>query len=559
MAQLLLQRGIGRRMPRMKSIVSALSILALGFGLLGCSSGGSGGGVTFTITTTAAPFGVIGNAYTATLATTGGTAPLTWMLFGGLLPAGLSLNPGTGVVSGTPTAEGNSTAVFTVRDSTGKTATGSVLFAVHTRTDRVSVDSNGTAGNGASSAPSSSSDGSLVAFVSQSTNFVTGVNGSQVYVHNRQTNQIELVSRDNSASVVIVDGNGVSNAPTMNTDGRFVAFVSQATNLLAPGAPAVPAGQQIYVRDRQTGLTSLVSVDNNVTSNPGNGFSSAPSVSADGRFIAFVSQATNLLAPGTPAVPAGQQIYVRDRQTGLTSLVSVDNNVTSNPGNGFSSAPSVSADGRFVAFVSLATNLLAPGIPAVAGQQIYVRDRQVNQTSLASTDNNAAPNPGNGVSSAPSINGDGSVVAFDSLATNLLAPGVPSVTGRQVYVRNRTANQTSLVSADNNVVPNPGNGVSRTPSISSDGRFVAFTSLSTNLLAPGIPAVASQQVYSRDRQINQTNLVSQDNTSTDVAGNGVSDTPVTNSDGRFVAFFSQASNLVAGSAAFSDIYVRALP
>ncbi|MBU6432396.1 MAG: PD40 domain-containing protein [Nitrospirae bacterium] len=496
MAQLLLQRGIGRRMPRMKSIVSALSILALGFGLLGCSSGGSGGGVTFTITTTAAPFGVVANAYTATLATTGGTAPLTWVLFGGLLPAGLSLNPGTGVVSGTPTAEGNSTAVFTVRDSTGKTATGSVLFAVHTRTDRVSVDSNGTAGNGASSAPSISSDGSLVAFVSQSTNFVTGVNGSQVYVQNRQTNQIELVSRDNSASVVIVDGNGVSNAPTMNTDGRFVAFVSQATNLLAPGAPAVPAGQQIYVRDRQTGLTSLVSVDNNVTSNPG---------------------------------------------------------------NGFSSAPSVSADGRFVAFVSLATNLLAPGIPAVAGQQIYVRDRQVNQTSLASTDNNAAPNPGNGVSSAPSINGDGSVVAFDSLATNLLAPGVPSVTGRQVYVRNRTANQTSLVSADNNVVPNPGNGVSRTPSISSDGRFVAFTSLSTNLLAPGIPAVASQQVYSRDRQINQTNLVSQDNTSTDVAGNGVSDTPVTNSDGRFVAFFSQASNLVAGSAAFSDIYVRALP
>ena len=544
----------------MKSIASVLSILALGFGLLGCSGGGGegGGGVTFTITTTSAPFGTVGNAYSATLATTGGTAPLTWTLFGGTLPIGLSLNAGTGVVNGTPTADGNSTAVFTVRDSTGKTATGSVSFAIHPRTDRVSVNSSGTAGNGASSAPVISGDGSLVAFVSQSANFVTSVSGTQIYLHNRQTNQIDLVSRDNSVSVVI-KGNGVSNAPTVSADGRFVAFVSQATNLLAPGTPAVAAGQQIYVRDLQTGLTSLVSVDNNVAPSAGNGFSSAPTISADGRFVAFVSQATNLLAPGTPAIPAGQQIYVRDRQTGQTSLVSVDNNVVPGAGNGFSSAPSINGDGRFVAFVSLATNLLAPGIPAVAGQQIYVRDRQVNQTSIASADNNVVPNPGNGVSSAPSINGDGSIVAFDSLGTNLLAPGVPSVTGRQVYVRNRTVSQTSLVSADNNVVPNQGNGVSRTPSISSDGRFVAFASLATNLLAPGIPAVAGQQVYSRDRQINQTNLVSQDNTNTDVPGNAASDTPSANSDGSFVAFYSQSANLVAGSVALSDIYIRALP
>ena len=544
----------------MKSIASVLSIIALGVGLLGCpgSGGESGGGVTFAITTTAAPFGVVGNAYSATLATTGGTAPLTWSLFTGVLPTGLSLNAGTGVVSGIPTADGNSTAVFTVRDSTGKTASGSVLFAIHPRTDRVSVDSNGVTGNGASSAPSISGDGSLVALVSQSTNFVTGVNGSQVYVHNRQTNQIELISRDSNLTVVNA-GNGISSAPAISADGRFVAFVSQATNLLAPGTPAIPAGQQIYVRDRQTGQTSLVSVDNNVAPSAGNGFSSAPAISADGRFVAFVSQATNLLAPGTPAIPAGQQIYVRDRQTGQTSLVSVDNNVAPSAGNGFSSAPSISGDGRFVAFVSLATNLLAPGIPAVAGQQIYVRDRQINQSSIASADNNVVPNPGNGVSSAPSINGDGSIVAFDSLGTNLLAPGVPSVTGRQVYVRNRTVNQTSLVSADNNVVPNSGNGVSRTPSVSSDGRFVTFASVATNLLAPSIPAVAGQQVYSRDRQINQTKLVSQDNTSTDVPGNAASDTPSTNSDGGLVAFFSQAANLVAGSVALSDIYVRALP
>ena len=92
--------------------------------------------------------------------------------------------------------------VFTVTDSTGQTANGSVLFAIYPRTDRVSVDGTGTAGNGASSTPSINGDGSLVAFVSQSTNFVATVSGTQIYVHNRQTNQIELVSRDNNASVV---------------------------------------------------------------------------------------------------------------------------------------------------------------------------------------------------------------------------------------------------------------------------------------------------------------------------------------------------------------------
>ena len=337
-------------------------------------SGGPGGvgGVTLVISTTAAPFGVAGNAYSATLATTGGTAPFMWAVFGGVLPDGLTLNTTTGVMTGTPTsiAAGNSTVVFVVTDSIGKTATGSVLFVIHPRTDRVSVDSSGTAGSGVSSTPSINGDGSLVAFASLSPNFVATVNGAQIFVHNRQTNQIELISRDNSASVVN-EGTGVSSAPSISADGRYVAFVSLAPNLLAPG-PAVPAGQQIYVRDRQTGLTSLVSVDNNVApnpSNPGNGVSSAPSISADGRYVAFVSQATNLLAPGTPAVPAGQQIYSRDRQLGQSFLVSQDNTNANVAGTGgVSDTPSMNSDGGFVAFFSQATNLVTG-----SGTHIYVR------------------------------------------------------------------------------------------------------------------------------------------------------------------------------------------
>ena len=531
----------------MKSIASMLSIIALGFGLLGCpgsGGGGNSGGSTpaFALSTTAADFGVVDNAYTSTLAVTGGTAPFTWTLSGGVLPNGLSLNAGTGVVSGTPTADGNSTVVFTVTDSTGQTATGSVLFAIHPRTDRVSVDGSGTAGNGASSTPSINGDGSLVAFVSAATNLVAGVSGQQVYVHDWQTNQTSLVSRDSNPTVTNA-GNGVSSAPSISSDGRLVVFVSLATNLVT-----AVSGQQIYVRDRQTGQTTVIS--KNSVGVVGTGLSSAPAISADGRFVAFVSTSTNLVTG-----VSGTQIYVHDQQTGQTTLVSKNNSVTPVPGDDVSATPAISSDGQFVAFASLSTNLGAAG----GNQQIYTHDRLAGAngtTSLVSKD--AAGTVGNGNSSTPSISGDGRFVAFMSLATNLIA----SVSGQQIYLHDRNTGingANSLVSHDNNGSPVQGNGASSVPSISSNGQVITFASLATNLLNPA-PAVAGQQVYSHDRSTGAngtTSLVSKDNSVIPVAGNFASDEPSTNSDGGFVAFFSQATNLVAGSGA--HIYVRAMP
>ena len=532
----------------MKAIVSVLSIIAIGLGLVSCtgSGGGGGGGSTppaFVMSTTTADFGVVGNPYTSTLAVTGGTAPFTWALFTGALPAGLSLNASTGAVAGTPVAPaGNFTATFTVTDNTGRTATGTVLFSIHTRTDRVSVDDNGAAGNGESSEPSINSDGSLVAFVSQSTNFVTGVSGMQIYVHNRQTNQIEVVSRDSNSSV-INEGGGVSSGPSISSDGQFVAFVSLSANLVTG-----VSGQQIYVRDRQAGQTTVVSKSS--AGIIGDGVSSAPAISADGRFVSFVSASTNLVTS-----VSGTQIYVHDRQTGQTTLVSKDNAVSPIPGNGVSATPAISSDGQLVAFTSLSTNLGAAG----GNQQIYVHDRLAGAngtTSLVSRDGTGTAGDGN--SSTPSISGDGRFVAFMSLATNL----VTSVSGQQIYLhdRNTGPNGTnSLVSHDNNGSPAQGNGTSSVPSISSNGQVITFASVSTNLLSPA-PAASGQQIYSHDRLAGAngtTSLVSKDNSVIPLAGLGTSDTPSMNSDGGFVAFFSQATNLVAGSGA--HIYIRALP
>jgi Tol biopolymer transport system component len=492
------------------------------------------------ITTTETPFGIVGSAYSVTLEANGGTPPLTWSLFGGSLPAGLSLDAATGTVTGTPTTAGSSTATFRVVDSEGRSATGSVLFIVYTRTDRISVDGSGAAGNGASSAPSISGDGSLVAFASQATNLVAGVSGAQVYVHNRRTNQIELISRGSGPA--IDPGNGTSSVPSISADGRFVAFVSFSTDLVPGGT-----GQQVYLRDRQTGQTTLVSRSSSGAVSDGT-VNGAPSISADGRFIAFVSNAANLVAG-----VSGQQIYLRDRMTGATTLVSKDNSSTPVPGNGDSNTPAISGDGQFIVFASSATNLGVAG----GNQQIYVHDRLTGAngtTSLVSKDN--AANPGNGGSSSPSVSADGQFVAFTSLATNL----VVGVSGQQIYLHDRANATTSLVSHDNNGTPIQGNGASSLPSISANGQVIAFVSLSTNLLDPA-PAVSGQQIYSHDRLAGSngtTSLVSKDSGGT--AGDGASDEPSVNGDGGFIAFSSLANNLVpTPSGGASQVYVRALP
>ncbi len=384
-------------------------------------------------------------------------------------------------------------------------------------TTLVSVDSSGDQAMGANHHSSISADGRFVAFASEGTSFaVTEEPG--VFVHDRQTGTSELVSVDSSGNP-LNGGCCSSSYPSISSDGRFVAFVS---------------GSNVFVRDRLTDTTGLVSISSSGNQANRLGFRHGPSISSDGRFVAFGAHATNLVTNDTNT---DGDIFVHDRQTGTTKRVSVDS--SGDQANGTSSAPSISADGRFVAFISRATDL----VPNDTNdrQDVFVRDRQMGTTWRVSV--GSSGNQANHRSVHPSISSGGRFVAFVSGASNLVANDTNDEF--DIFVRDRQTTTTRRVSVDSlekqaNGGPCPYPACSGT-SISADGRFVAYWSWASNLVANDTNG--RPDVFVRDRQGGTTQRVSVDGSGNQANSYNVD--PSISADGHFVAFSSNASNLVA--------------
>jgi Tol biopolymer transport system component len=400
-------------------------------------------------------------------------------------------------------------------------------------TERVSVATGGTQGNNTSEYPSISADGRFVAFHSPASNLVVGdTNGAaDVFVRDRQSGTTERVSVATGGT----EGNFDSYYPSISADGRFVAFHSFASNLVLGDTNGAA---DIFVRDRQSGTTERVSVATGGTQ--GNGHSYIPSISRDGRFVAFFSLASNLVAGDTNGF---FDVFVRDRQSGTTERVSLATGGAE--GNFDSYWPSISADGRFVAFQSAASNLV-PG-DTNSYIDIFVRDRQSGTTERVSLATGGAE--GNSNSGNPSISADGRFVALGSTASNLVVGDTNGFD--DIFVRDRQSGTTGRVSVATG--GEQGNGYSYNPSISADGRFVAFLSAATNLVAGDTNG--AWDYFVRDRQSRTTERVSMD--SGGAQGNLDSYTGSISTDGGFVAFWSDATNLVAGDTnGAADIFVR---
>jgi Tol biopolymer transport system component len=321
-----------------------------------------------------------------------------------------------------------------------------------------------------------------------------------------------------------------ASSPSISADGRYVAFSSTADNLSAEDND--PAAD-IFVRDLQTGTATLVSRASGPTGAAGDRDSEAPAISADGRFVAFASLAANLSTEDRFPV----DIFVRDLQTNTTTLVSRASGASGPAGDRRSEAPSISADGRFVAFASSALNFSAEDNDP--GSDVFVRDLQANTTTLVSRASGVSGEAADFASLDPSISADGRSVAFDSEAANL----GPDIALWDVFVRDLQANTTTLVSRASGASGAPGDDYSITPSISADGRYVAFDSEADNLSAEDNDIA---DIFVRDLQANTTTLVSRASGAAGAAadsGGRDPSRPAISADGRYVAFDSLADNL----------------
>lgn len=322
-----------------------------------------------------------------------------------------------------------------------------------------------------------------------------------------------------------VQANGPTDVSAVSADGRFVAFSSVATNLVLGD----PAGiRDVFVCDTLTGFTSLVSVS--LTGQPGNGPSGTEiAISADGRFVAFDSWASDLVAGDTNGL---LDIFVHDRLTGVTQRISVDSAGTE--ANGVSAGVSMSADARYLAFSSWATNLVPSDMNGV--QDIFLHDRLTGAT-LRVTETPQGIG-GEGVSHSPFLSSNGLFVAYVSRANNLV-PGPLSIY-HYVFVYDVGTGETWHASV--NSLGEFAHADSDSPSISTDGRFVAFSTPAYNLAFPDLNGVSD--VFVHDHATGLTTRVSV--SSSGLEGNGGSVLPSLSVDGNLVAFVSGADNLVPG-------------
>jgi hypothetical protein len=392
---------------------------------------------------------------------------------------------------------------------------GGSVAAAFTAT-RVSVASNGTEGNEMSRRPSISADGRYVAFDSDATNLVSGDtnNAGDIFMHDLQTGQTTRVSLASGGS----QANGGSDSAVISGDGHHVAFISSATNL-DPTSLDTNSVDDVFVRNLQTGITKRVSVSS--SGEQANGVSDYYlAISADGRFIAFRSYASNLVSGDTNNA---SDIFVHDLQTGSTERVSVSTD--EEQANDGSYEVAISADGNVVTFSSRATNLVSGDTNG--SWDVFVRDRLMSQTTRATVNSNGEEADKGG--SEPSISDDGRYVVFSSVASNLMTED--NYYFPQIFINDRQTGKTTLVSDYGDWGPMV--GWSEYPVVSADGRYVAFEFDDKG------DGLAGRVIQLHDCVTGATTQVAPGYDETNS-----SYSPVISSDGRFLAFSSNNKNLV---------------
>ena len=370
--------------------------------------------------------------------------------------------------------------------------------------------------------PAISADGRVVVFQSTSPNIVSGDSSGarHIYAYDRITKKITRVSVNDSGK----PGDKQSFGASISSDGRYVAFISDATNLVEGDTNDK---QDVFVRDRKKGTTVRISVSN--VGEQANADCHEVVITADGRVLAFSSISSTL---DENINNRSADIFLCDREAQFVRRITRSRD--GYEADHDSGEPSISANGRFVAFYSHATNItpkdtnLAP--------DIYLFDSLTGTTELISVASNRMI--GNRDSRRPRVSADGRFVVFESWADNLVVDDQNETP--DIFLRDRESKKTICVSTD--VDGKPGNDESRDPRISDDGNFVVFTSYASNLVADDTNNLPDVFVY--DRKTQETERVNLTDKREQAAGR--SGEAVLSGDGKWVAFASKASNLVEG-------------
>ena len=414
-------------------------------------------------------------------------------------------------------------------------------------TQLLDVDTNGMGlANLVTTIPVMSADGRFVVFDSLDGGLVSGDNNRafDVFVRDLNGGTTELISRS-ASGLIPQTGDGLSSLAqyALSDDGRKIVFTSYADDLVPNDFNGT---SDVFAYDLATGTNMLVSVG--ADGNPAAGFSFSPALALGGRFVVFVSTATNLVV-GTTNLFAN--VFLRDLQTGTNALVSVAPDGLT-PGNGDAATPAVNQDGRYVVFVSRASNLASGGSASTANT--YLRNLASGTTTLLT--NNAS------TMLTPSISADGQYVCYfgsgsqamvrdtqsgtNVFGTNTAASAVVSPSGARLLFLNSTATALSVINLLNksNLFTIAAKSPIRysTP-WSSDGRFFAFVT-ATNA-APN-DSNGTNDVYLCDLLAGSLTLVSVNSAHT-ASANSVSDWPAVSGDGHFVIYRSFATDIVAGN------------
>ncbi len=403
--------------------------------------------------------------------------------------------------------------------------------------ERVSVSSAGVEANGDSFVPlydGVSDDGRFVVFESDATNLVAadGNGLRDVFVRDRLLGTTIRVSEALGGG----DASGESRYPSISEDGRWIAFSSDASDLVIDDTNTV---EDVFVFDRTTGQIARVSMG--WDGSEANGDSRVPSISGDGRYVSFRSGATNIVSG---SMDSSKYTYLCDLQTGDNELVSVT--WDGDEENGGSWYAHISADGRHVAFISNSTNLVS--FDANGVNDLFMRDLDLGVTTMISVDIDGED--GNGNSGGFGISADGRLAGFFSNASDLLPPGEDTNAVSDAFVRDIDLGVTERVSVNSSgEEANAGSGWA---ALDGTGRYAAFHSEASNLVDGDDNVVTD--IFGHDRETGITTLLTI--TAAGAQGDGISENATLSGDGCFVVFSSVATNLVLDDTnGYQDVFV----